>query len=70
MALQDFPDSPVVKTLPFDAGDKGSIPGQGARIPHASKPKNQNIKQKQYCNKFDKESKMVHIKKKKKTFKK
>ena len=53
MALQDFPDSPVVKTLPFDAADKGSIPGQGARIPHASKPKNQNTKQKQCCNKFD-----------------
>ena len=63
MVLQDFPDSPVAKTLPFDAGDKGSIPGQGARIPHASKPKHQNIKQKQNCNKFDKDSKMVHIKK-------
>ena len=67
MALQDFPDSPVVKTLPFDAGDKGSDPVQGARIPHASKPKHQNINQKQYCNNFDKDSKMVHIKK---TFKK
>ena len=29
----------------------------GARIPHASQPKNQNIKQKQYCNKFNKDLK-------------
>ena len=35
----------------------GSIPGQGAKIPHASQPKNQNIKQKQYCNKFNKDLK-------------
>ena len=27
---------PVVKNLPSNAGDKGSIPGQGAKIPHAS----------------------------------
>ena len=33
------------------------IPGQGAGIPHASWPKDQNIKQKQYCNKFNKEFK-------------
>ena len=32
----------------------GSILGQGAKIPHALRPKNQNIKQKQYCNKFNK----------------
>ena len=32
-----------------------SIPGQKAKIPHASRPRNQNIKQKQYCNKFDKD---------------
>ena len=36
---------------------RGSIPGQGAKIPHASGPKNQNIKQKQYCNKFYKDFK-------------
>ena len=54
----------MVKTLPSDAGGVGSIPGQGARIPHASQPRNQNVKQKQYCNKFDKNfKKMVHIKK-------
>ena len=38
-------------------GDAGSIPGQGARIPHASGPKNQNTEHKQYCNKFNKDLK-------------
>ena len=32
----------------------GLIPGPGAMIPHASWPKKQNIKQKQHCNKFNK----------------
>ena len=44
----------MVKTLPSNAGGAGSVPGQGARIPHALGPKNQNIKQKRYCNKFNK----------------
>ena len=35
----------------------GLIPGEGAKIPHASQPENQNIKQKQYCNKFNKDFK-------------
>ena len=29
---------PVVKALPSTAGGAGSIPGGGARIPHASRP--------------------------------
>ena len=45
----------MVKILPFSAGNVGSIPGQGAKIPHVSRPKTQNIKQKQYCNKFNKD---------------
>ena len=49
---RDFPDSPVVKTFPFNAGGASSIPGRGAKIPHASQPKTQDIKQKQYCSKF------------------
>ena len=53
----DFPGGPVVKTLPSNAGVAGSIPGRGAKIPHASRPKNQNTKQKQYCNKFNKDFK-------------
>ena len=47
-----FRGSPVVKTSLPDAGN--SIPGWGAKIPHASWPKIKNIKQKQYCNKFNK----------------
>ena len=49
----DFPSSPVVKTSPSNAKDAGSSPGQGAKISHASQPKSQNIKQKQYCDKFN-----------------
>ena len=55
--VQDFIDGPVVKTLPFNAGGLGLIPGWGAKSPHASRPKNHNIKQKQYCNKFHKDFK-------------
>ena len=33
----------------------GLIPGWGAKIPYASRPENQNIKQGQYCNKFNKD---------------
>ena len=35
----------MVKTVPSDAGCAGSIPGRGAKTPHASQPKDQNIKQ-------------------------
>ena len=55
--MRDLPGSPLVKTSPSNAGGVGSIPDQGSKIPHASQPKNQNIKQKQYCNKFDKDFK-------------
>ena len=54
---RDLPGGPVVKTSPSNAGGVGSIPGQGVKIPHVSQPKNQNIKQKQYCNKFNKDLK-------------
>ena len=63
----------MVKTLPSNAGDAGSIPGGGGKIPCALWPKNppKNVKQKQYCNKFSTDLlKMVQIKKKKKTLKK
>ena len=43
--FRNFPGGPVAKTSPFSAGNVGSIPGRGARIPHALQPKNQNIKQ-------------------------
>ena len=46
MVEGDFPGGPVVKTLSSNAGGIGSIPGQGAKITHASWPKDQDIKQK------------------------
>ena len=45
----------MVDTSPSNARGAGSIPSQGAESPHALWPKNQNIKQKQYCNKFNKD---------------
>ena len=35
-SLWDFPGGPVVKNPPYNAGDTGSIPGQGTKILHAS----------------------------------
>ena len=32
----DFRGGPVVKNPPSSTGDMGSIPGQGAKIPHAA----------------------------------
>ena len=53
--------------MPSSAGGTGSsVPGWGTKIPRASY-KNQNIKQKQYCNKLNKDFKNgPHQKKKKK----
>ena len=31
----DFPGGPVVENPPSNAGDVGSIPGRGTKIPHA-----------------------------------
>ena len=45
----------MVKTLPSNAGSAGSGPGQGAKIPTCLKAK--KPKQKQYCNKFNKDFK-------------
>ena len=56
----------MVKTLPSNGEGAGLIPGQGAKIPHASWTKYQNIKQKQYCNTFNKVFKNGHHQKKKK----
>ena len=36
MTVRDFPGGPVVKNLPYNAGDVGSVPGQGTKIPHAT----------------------------------
>ena len=32
-----FPGGPVVKNPPSNAGDVGSIPGPGTKIPHAAR---------------------------------
>ena len=34
---RDFSGGPAVRTSPSHAGDAGSIPGQGVKIPHASR---------------------------------
>ena len=34
-SVGDFPGGPVVKNPPCNAGDMGSIPGRGTKIPHA-----------------------------------
>ena len=36
----DFPGGPVVKNPPWDAGDVGSIPGQGTKSPRAKRKLN------------------------------
>ena len=53
----DFPGVPGIKTSPSKAGGAGSIPGGGTKIPHALWPKDQIIKRKQYCNKFNEDFK-------------
>ena len=45
----------MVKMSPSNAGDVTSNPGQEAKILHALQSKNHNIKQKQYCNRFNKD---------------
>ena len=50
---RDVSDGPVVKTSPSKAGGEYLISGREAKLPYALWLKNQNIKQKQYCNKFN-----------------
>ena len=33
--LRDFSDDSVVKNMPSNAGNTGTIPGQGTKVPHA-----------------------------------
>ena len=47
----------MVGPSPSNADDVGSIPGWETKIPHVSWLRNQNIKQKQHCNKFNKDFK-------------
>ena len=57
--ILDFPGGPVVKNPPTNAEDMGLISGHRAKSPHALWPKNQNIKQKHYCNEFNKDLKKI-----------
>ena len=52
-------------SLPVQGVRKGSVLGQGTKMPHALKPWNQIIKQKQDCNKFSKDFKSGPRQKKK-----
>ena len=61
----DFPCDPVVKILPAHAGGAALIPSWETEVPHALWPKNQNIKQKQCCNKINKDFKNGPHRKKK-----
>ena len=55
---RDFPGGSVVGTTPSNMGDRGSVsPIWGVGILHASWPNNQSIKQKQRCNKPNKDFK-------------
>ena len=53
----------MVKTLPSNAADVGSVSSGGAKIPQTTK-----TRQKQYCNKFNKDFKNGSYPKKKKSF--
>ena len=60
----DSPGGPVVKTSPSNAGSVGSIPDRGVKIPHALRLNYQNINQKPYHNKLNKDRKKKILKKK------
>ena len=63
--MRDFPGSPVVKAYPSSAASAGSILGQGAKIPHASQSRNQNINNRSnIITNSIKALKMIHIRKK------
>ena len=62
--MRDFLGGPLVKTLSFSAKGEGSIPGQGAEIPHGMWPKKQNTNNRSNMSTNSiKTVKMVHIKK-------
>ena len=53
----------MVKTVPSNAGGASSIPGQGAKTPHASQPKKPKHKTSNVVTKSIETLKMIHIKK-------
>ena len=54
--MRGFPGGSLVTSPPSDAGAAGSIPGRGPKTPHTKK---HPMKQKQYCNKFNKDFEFV-----------
>ena len=63
----DFPGHPVVEISPSSSGSVGSIPGQEAKISHASQLKNPKTSNRsKIVTNSMKTLKMVHIKKKRK----
>ena len=46
---RDFAGGPVVKNLPSNAGDVGSIPGLGTKIPHAVRQLSPSTQMKMEC---------------------
>ena len=63
--IRDNPGGPVVRSLPSHAEGAGLIPGQGAKIPRASRPESQNINNRSNSNivtESIKTLKMIHIK--------
>ena len=50
-----LPGSPMAKASPSDEGGEDLISGGGVKIPHGLWPKNQNMKQKQFSNEFNKD---------------
>jgi len=70
-SYQDSPGGPMIKIPTSNTGDVGLIPGQGTETPCAlwqKKKKKKNMKQKQYCNQFNKDFKKWSTSKKKKKF--
>ena len=61
---RDFPDSPVLRTMPFNAGGAALTRGQGAKIPHCLTVKNTKHKTDPLLTNSVKTLKMVHILKK------
>ena len=62
----ELPWCPVVKISLSKARGASLIPGREADVPHTSKPKKQNMKQKEYHNEFNEDFKNGPQKKKKK----
>ena len=54
---RDFAGGPMVKNLPSNAGDVGSIPGLGTKIPHAAGQLSPSTQMKMECSQGEKKKK-------------